>query len=284
MKKTNEVTEYWREADKYEYGVITYMISQRKRLVNDIMRITSHYTQKHSIMSFDEVNILCGKITEWDNQYSNTAYPTMLGQYILKHRRIKKELAMLMEYLIVYSDFQSRVYHKWYISLDKAIKRLDSGGKPLPTENVMRYEFIKLYGQSIDDMLSNNADYYMQKIAREATRLDASGESLTAKQCEIMLKKAFNDLLAVTPSGHLFGMLDRAYLCELGVRRIEELKRNNVKRVRFVAVLDNATTDECRGLNGFIFDVDKLVIGKNAPPIYPPPHPCRSRLIPVKED
>ncbi|MCL1987281.1 MAG: hypothetical protein FWG64_04845 [Firmicutes bacterium] len=47
----------------------------------------------------------------------------------------------------------------------------------------------------------------------------------------------------------------------------------------FIAKVDERTTDSCFGLNGKIFKVSEAILGVNVPPIFDPPHPCRSIVV-----
>lgn len=53
-----------------------------------------------------------------------------------------------------------------------------------------------------------------------------------------------------------------------------------VKKVRFVAVIDDRTTDVCKSRNGKVYDIEKLTLGENLPPLH---YNCRSYIEPVRE-
>lgn len=88
-------------------------------------------------------------------------------------------------------------------------------------------------------------------------------------------------LLKASEGGGYHGHLDTAMTNIVGYCVLRDMERRGVRQVRFAAVLDGRTTEECRALDGRVFRVSELALGKNAPPIYPPPHPCRSILIPI---
>ena len=52
-----------------------------------------------------------------------------------------------------------------------------------------------------------------------------------------------------------------------------------VKKVQFKAVIDERTTSVCDSMNGKIFDIDKLTVGENLPPLH---YNCRSYIEPYK--
>lgn len=52
-----------------------------------------------------------------------------------------------------------------------------------------------------------------------------------------------------------------------------------VKKVQFKAVIDDRTTDVCENMNNKVFDIDKLTVGENLPPLH---YNCRSYIEPYK--
>ncbi len=292
MKKSNSseiesVVQFWNATDRCEREVLRYMKAKSSQLRSDLQQTINRYISiKQNVAPFDELNILRGNIKEFKksqpDESSPTSYLSLLMYYVETHTRIPVEKAMLCDCLMEYTTYQEKVYKKFRVALKKAVDIADPNGKPF---SFNKSEKIRLYGTSLDGMLQTNAEYYMKRLCESAERVRGSGKSvdLSAPAYKHILDMAQKDMLAQSAAtGNLFGILDRVYLFELGKRRIDELKRRGFEKVRFVAVLDNATTDECRGLNGRVFRVEDLVIGKNAPPIYPPPHPCRSRLIGIK--
>ena len=83
-----------------------------------------------------------------------------------------------------------------------------------------------------------------------------------------------------SPNGH-HGYIDRVMAELLSYFAIDRYRQEGVQRVRFVAVIDEKTTHNCRRLHGREFAIDDLKPGINAPPIADPPHPCRSVLRPI---
>lgn len=286
--EVKDVIDFWKKTDRFEKAVLRYMIEELKRLRTELQHIVDRYMQiPGNILPFDEVNLLRYKSENYKVEIPGTSYLALLMEYMLTHKKIDVKKALELELLMKYTEYQDNVYKKYYVALKKAIAEADPDGRKF---KFIKNKTIRLYGESLEDMLQTNAEYYMHRLcnAIERERFKAKNNpdvkkqtpNLKAPEYQHILDMARKDMLAESPkTGNLFGILDRVYLFEVGERRIEELKRQDFEKVRFVAVLDNATTDECRGLNGRIFYIKDLVIGKNAPPIYPPPHPCRSRLI-----
>lgn len=51
--------------------------------------------------------------------------------------------------------------------------------------------------------------------------------------------------------------------------KIQQWEKMGLKHVKYVAVLDNRTSDTCERLNGLIFPLDELETGVNCPPMHP---------------
>lgn len=289
--EVESVINFWKKTDRFEKAVLRYMIEKTRILRTELQHIVDRYMQiSGNILPFDEVNLLRYKTSNYNVEMSRASYLALFMDYVMTHKKIDVKKALELELLMEYTEYQENVYKKYYIALKKAVAEADPNGRKF---EFSKNKIIRLYGTSLEEMMQTNAEYYMRRLsdAIERERFKAKSNSdakkqapnLKAPEYQHILDMARTDMLAESPkTGNLFGILDRVYLFELGERRIEELKRQDFEKVRFVAVLDNATTDECRGLNGRIFYTKDLVIGKNAPPIYPPPHPCRSRLIGIQ--
>ena len=53
---------------------------------------------------------------------------------------------------------------------------------------------------------------------------------------------------------------------------------NDVKEYRYTAILDNRTSEICKGLHGMIFKVKDIEVGVNYPPMH---RYCRSSIVPI---
>ena len=53
----------------------------------------------------------------------------------------------------------------------------------------------------------------------------------------------------------------------------EIFKYYGITKVQFKALIDERTTEECREMNGKVFNIDDLVLGENLPPLH---YNCRS--------
>lgn len=55
-------------------------------------------------------------------------------------------------------------------------------------------------------------------------------------------------------------------------------KEAGIKKYKFLAEIDDRTSDICKGKNGKVYDMDKAVVGENYPPLHPN---CRSTVLAV---
>ena len=87
---------------------------------------------------------------------------------------------------------------------------------------------------------------------------------------------------AVTSGGGFAGYYDMVMSFMVGHTVVKAFIDAGVEEYEFVATIDDRTTKECRELNGKTFKMSELKLGINAPPVYPPPHPCRSVMRVIK--
>lgn len=139
-------------------------------------------------------------------------------------------------------------------------------------------------GSRFDETLQARAVYEAQRLTQMAVALSMQGKPLDIDGPIIQrfLQAEQNWLLKASEGGGHHGYLDTMMTNIVGYCVIRDMERRGIEEVEFVAVMDERTTEACASLHGKVFKVSELVLGKNAPPIYPPPHPCRSVLKPIK--
>lgn len=256
------LTAYWQPIDAIEAKLLAALRKRLPKLKRRLRETAAAWSGGGTILDHDEVEILHDAL-EGNTQTYRPAELARRDQ--LTRRRIRRDEALRLLLLLdmlaweeeiagIYDDYAKRMVD--HVAGDAKVP--DHSGPPgMPP---MR------------EAMGETAEWRARQIAQAAD----PAEEASSKAGQLL-----HDLLRVSSTGNYGGILDRELLWSLGYARVARLKADGVERVRFVAVLDNATTDECRELHGSIFAVDDLVVGKNAPPIYPPPHPCRSILIPV---
>lgn len=139
-------------------------------------------------------------------------------------------------------------------------------------------------GSLFEEEMQARAVYEAQRLSQMVSAAMLQGEtpSIRAPLIQRFLRAEQGWLLKASEGGGYHGHLDTTMTNIVGYCVIEDMKRRGIETVEFVAILDGRTTKECRKLHGEVLKVSELVMGKNAPPIYPPPHPCRSALKPIR--
>lgn len=256
------LTAYWKPIDAIEAKALAKLRASLPGLKRALRAIVAEWGDGGAVLDHDEVTLLHDALDGRAQAYR----PAELARRDqLTRRRIRRDEAMQLLLLLAMLDWEEEATETFAIYLERMAREVagsinvpDAGSPP---------------GMApLLDALGETAEWRARQITF-APELRKAAE----KQAELLGK----DALHVSSTGNYGGILDRAALWQLGYARVRKLRADGVERVRFVAVLDNATTDECRELHGKIFSVDDLVVGKNAPPIYPPPHPCRSILVPL---
>lgn len=256
------LTAYWRPIDDIEAKLLKKLRAGLPKLKRTLRETAAAWSQGGTILAHDEVEMLHDALEEREQTYR----PAELARRDqLTRRRIRRDEALRLMLLLNMLDWEAEAAEVYEEYAGRMVRHVAGDAK------------IPAHGDApgmppLREALGEAAEYRTRQIAFAP---DPAADA--AKQAEALLK----DLLRVSGTGNFGGILDRSVLWALGYARVARLRADGVERVRFVAVLDNATTDECRELHGKIFAVDDLVVGKNAPPIYPPPHPCRSILVPA---
>lgn len=256
------LTAYWRPIDDIEAKLLKKLRAGLPKLKRTLRETAAAWSQGGTILAHDEVEMLHEALEEREQTYR----PAELARRDqLTRRRIRRDEALRLMLLLNMLDWEAEAAEIYEEYVGRMVRHV-AGDAKIPAHSAPPGL------PPLIESLGEVAEWRTRQIVFVPDPVAA-----VAQQVEMLLK----DLLRVSRTGNYGGILDRAALWEIGYARVTQLKANGVERVRFVAVLDNATTDECRELHGKIFDVDDLVVGKNAPPIYPPPHPCRSILVPV---
>ena len=217
--------------------------------------------------SFDELNLLTAVRAKIDMR---NARPT---------RRDAMGIYFLFAFLGFYDEAKARAREE-YTRI--AARKYPWADRAWITERLLE---ANTDGSIFDETLQARALYESERLTQIASATMQQGRqpSVHDPVIEQFLQAEQNWLLKASSNGGFHGFLDTTMTNIVGYGAIEDMKRRGIERVQFVAVMDDVTTSACRTLNGKIIPVDKLVLGKNAPPIYPPPHPCRSILIPVSD-
>ena len=121
------------------------------------------------------------------------------------------------------------------------------------TASIIDYNSDQCYKQAVIDLREDKLQVHTDLIEKQTKR-------------EINYKPARLD-------DKFYGQIDNEVTYLVNQERIQIFKYYGIKRVIFKALIDDRTTEECREMNGRIFDIDDLVLGENLPPLH---YNCRS--------
>ncbi len=256
------LAEYWKPIDAIEAKMLSKLRTGLPKLKRRLRETAAAWSKGGTILDHDEVEMLHDALEDREQTYR----PAELARRDqLVRRRIRRDEALRLLLLLGILEWEDEAIEIYEEYVGRMVRQV-AGDTNIPTHD----EPPGL--PPLRESLGETAEWRTRQIVFVPDPVAA-----VAQQVDMLL----GDLLRVSKTGNYSGILDRSALWEIGYARVARLKADGVERVRYVAVLDNATTDVCRELNGKIFAVDDLVVGKNAPPIYPPPHPCRSILVPL---
>lgn len=119
--------------------------------------------------------------------------------------------------------------------------------------SIIDYNSDQCYKQAVIDLRENKLKVHPDLIEKQTKR------ELTYKSNRLDDK--------------FYGQIDNEATYLVNQERIQIFKYYGIKRVQFKAQIDERTTEECREMNGKVFDIDKLVLGENLPPLH---YNCRS--------
>ncbi len=151
-------------------------------------------------------------------------------------------------------------------------------------ETGLAFSFAQIPEKTIDRILHYNwsGQSYSQRIWRDTNRL---ADQLKDELLVSMLSGRSGDKTARAISERFEANMycarrlvrtESAYVANAATK--ESYSEAGISKYRFVAVLDNRTSELCSALDGKVFELEKAVAGTN----YPPMHPfCRSPTIAV---
>ena len=142
-------------------------------------------------------------------------------------------------------------------------------------------------GLTYEQALAADAAYRAREITKQAVVDSSQGKELSMDsepmQAILRRQRAWRSSARCKNAGGRFaGYYDMVMGFIVGHTVVQAFIDAGVKAYRFIATIDDRTTSECRALHGKVFRMEELKLGVNAPPVYPPPHPCRSVIQAVE--
>lgn len=271
-----EYAEYWGYAEKEEGKLLRFLSREYGILADDIAEIVPMLKALSDPLSPSEVRRLHRRVKSWREEDNGDFRELTLYLRDLERRsRIRKKEAVFVILFALYAGMSGRLMRETVQMLEHI--RADT----LAKYEISRYSKVDFTqfelpdGTTLKGQLGNYASYSARRMAQTIQLGGKLSPVIQASQ---------NRILSQTKAGHYHGYLDQVTASVVGYSVMEALKQTGAGKYRFIAVLDEATTDICRSLNGKIFRVEEMELGVNVPPIVkdqdgrPIPHPCRSMI------
>ena len=230
------------------------------------------------------------RIRLFKEKYNKKDYVSyMVNKYqnrtLVKNNEVLRVMLM-MEYAEVYMkdyDEQIKMYDRISIGVTKAtIAEVEpkiprrKRRHPYVYEHIFLLHFLAMpnnLGVAWDEHVASIIDYNSDQCYKQAV-IDLREDKL--KVHPEMIEKQTKREINYKPNrlgDKFFGQIDNEATYLVNQERIQIFKYYGIKRVQFKAQIDERTTEECREMNGKVFDIDKLVLGENLPPLH---YNCRS--------
>lgn len=236
---------------------------QLKRYYDAVDRLTRESNGKVDVRRLRQFK---GELRE----LSAKAYISRLEELKTKLKNVIVELGVTES--THFNDTLSQVYTDSYMAVSYDVDRQQgfSTGLEPKTQEFVQSTVNKNWAESnfSDRIWDNKSKLYEQM---NTTFLQGVAQGFNPKKIAALISKktgtAYSDCerLARTESAHIAG--------EATYQRYRDI---GITRYKFVATLDNRTSEICRQLDGRVFEVREKQVGVN----YPPMHPnCRSTTI-----
>ena len=305
MDAQEYVRRRWEEADALEGELLHRLNGSRDDLTDELQVILDRFARLElsGNLPKKEAEALHRAIRRWREAGLADIRPLRLYLNDLENRsRIRGEEALFLWLFSTFALYYRRVEAESVqtlgkiakVTYDRAYEEAPWGREQYrpPDEAAVKrlLEEPLPDGGRFSDGLYADAQYRARQTAKltaqrkaQDVTLDLAGadyqKALRAQEA-CMLRPSPNRAL---PDKHA-GYIDMVMAFIVGQTVAQAFRDRGVKRYQFIATVDERTTDECRALHLRVFDMEELKLGINAPPVYPPPHPCRSIIRAVQND
>lgn len=297
---------FWRPIDAENRPVYRAVLRESRAIQDEAQDILNRFAglSMMGLLPKAQVERLHRDIVRWKKQGESIGELRLLMQDAQHRTRIRCDEAMLLYLMHVISDSYAKISEidrDALLSASRiAYKRAFAEGNEitrLGTKNAPGAKFVRdtlsnnplPTGLTYEQALAADAAYRAREITKQAV-VDSSqgkGLSMDSEPMQAILRRQRAWQLREvqkTPEGRFAGYYDMVMGFIVGHTVVQAFIDAGVKAYRFIATIDDRTTSECRALHGKVFRMEELKLGINAPPVYPPPHPCRSVIQAVEVD
>lgn len=295
---------FWRPIDAENRPVYRAVLRESRAIQDEAQDILNRFAglSMMGLLPKAQVERLHRDIARWKKQGESTGELRLLMQDAQRRTRMRCDEAMLLYLMHAISDSYarisetdrgallsaSRIAYKRAFAEGNEITRL--GAKSVPGAKFVRDTLSNNplpTGLTYEQALAADAAYRAREITKQAVVDSSQGKELSMDsepmQAILRRQRAWQlREVQKTPEGRFAGYYDMVMGFIVGHTVVQAFMDAGVKAYRFIATIDDRTTDECRALHGKVFRMEELKLGINAPPVYPPPHPCRSVIQAVE--
>lgn len=166
----------------------------------------------------------------------------------------------------VYTDS----YYRAGYDVARGIGSTPSGFSTLDQRTVDKVMNARFEGRNFSTRVWKNSDILANKLKGELATAIATGQSIqkTAARFrdDFNVNQYYAERLIRTETNHFHNSAE-----------LEAYKEMGFEKFKFLATLDNRTSEICQEMDGKIFDVKNGLPGENIPPLHPN---CRSTIVP----
>lgn len=295
---------FWRPIDAENRPVYRAVLRESRAIQDEAQDILNRFAglSMMGLLPKAQVERLHRDIARWKKQGESTGELRLLMQDAQRRTRMRCDEAMLLYLMHAISDSYarisetdrgallsaSRIAYKRAFAEGNEITRL--GAKSVPGAKFVRDTLSNNplpTGLTYEQALAADAAYRAREITKQAVVDSSQGKELSMDsepmQAILRRQRAWQlREVQKTPEGRFAGYYDMVMGFIVGHTVVQAFMDAGVKAYRFIATIDDRTTSECRALHGKVFRMEELKLGINAPPVYPPPHPCRSVIQAVE--
>ncbi len=259
--------------------------SAARAVVNTVKETYSSYYRNDKTFNQELLEAIepKGNITKFLNEMAraglNTRLPENFNGRMSRLRMIEAQLwaeakkAALVEHSVSTRSYENTVINTYYRTIFD-ISKGTGANMAFGTLNQKTLEKIlqtRFEGSNYSERIWKNTDILANSLQDILARAIATGQSPEKTVAEVMERfdvgfKNANRLVR-TETNYFENCAE-----------LESYKELGIKKFKFLATLDERTSDICRSMDGKEFNVKDAVQGENAPPLHPY---CRSTIVPV---
>lgn len=262
--------------------------------IQNVFNIGFEFSTLYQYANNDILKQFKTRIRLFKENYTKNDYVSYMVNKYQNRMRIKNneilKIMLMMEYAEVYQknyDSQLAMFDEISQSIVKEtnaeVEHISRGRRkrrfrrhPFVYEHIFLLHFLAMpnnLGVTWDEHIASIVDYNSDQCYKQAV-IDLREDKLEVHRdlIEKQTKREINYKPARLDD-KFFGQIDNEVTYLVNQERVQIFKYYGITKVIFKALIDERTTEECREMNGKVFNIDDLVLGENLPPLH---YNCRS--------